>query len=235
MAAEFLPLTFVAKQDSHDHVKELFQNTWNENVGGSRAVLLYLREILQLATQHLDSPRWAIKHASALAVTGVVTFSGNDISLVSAEIIWPALEKALGSKTWDGKERVLKAFVEFISKARTFWKSRPEIDAKMRVRSLSGVVSARRRWPLSSRIRQLEWYMLIILIQVLIFREARRNSPSYRQHALLSLRDSVGAFDEVDMFGDVCNLVGPLIRDLSKENDEMDIDSAAGKETSNTM
>ncbi|KAI9862665.1 MAG: hypothetical protein M1830_006163 [Pleopsidium flavum] len=37
------------------------------------------------------------------------------------------------------------------------------------------------------------------------------------------------------MFGDVCNLVGPLIRDLSKENNEMDIDPAAGKESQSTI
>lgn len=136
MAAEFLPLTFVAKHDMHEHVNELFQNTWSENVGGSRAVLLYLREILQLATQHLESPRWAIKHACALAVAGVVTSSDSDISLVNAQIIWPALEKALSGKAWDGKEKVLQAFVEFVKKTQTFWKSQTEVGAKLRVGSL---------------------------------------------------------------------------------------------------
>lgn len=133
MAAEFLPLTFVAKHDSHDHVKELFQNTWNENVGGSRAVLLYLQEILQLGVQNLDSPRWAIKHASALAVADTVTALASDVDLANAKLIWPALEKALSGKSWDGKEKVLKAFVEFISKAKSFWQASSEIEAKMKV------------------------------------------------------------------------------------------------------
>jgi len=133
LAAEFLPLTYIAKHDSHDHVKELFQNTWNENVGGSRAVLLYLQEILQLGTQHLESPRWAIKHASALAVADTVTALGSDVGLANAKLVWPALEKALSGKTWDGKEKVLKAFVEFISKAKTFWQGSSQIEAKMKV------------------------------------------------------------------------------------------------------
>ncbi len=133
MAAEFLPLTFVAKHDSHDHVKELFQNTWNENVGGSRAVLLYLQEILQLGVQNLDSPRWAIKHASALAVADTVTALASDVDLANAKLIWPALEKALSGKSWDGKEKVLKAFVEFISKAKSFWQASSEFEAKMKV------------------------------------------------------------------------------------------------------
>lgn len=133
LAAEFLPLTFIAKHDSHDHVKELFQNTWSENVGGSRAVLLYLQEILQLATQNLDSPRWAIKHASALAVADTVSALGSDVGPANAKLVWPALEKALSGKTWDGKETVLKAFVEFISKAKNFWQGSTEIEAKMKV------------------------------------------------------------------------------------------------------
>ena len=126
-------MTFIAKHDSHDHVKELFQNTWNENVGGSRAVLLYLQEILQLGTQHLDSPRWAIKHASALAIADTVTALGSDVGSANAKLIWPALEKALSGKTWGGKEKVLKACVEFISKAKSFWQGSSEIESKMKV------------------------------------------------------------------------------------------------------
>ncbi len=133
MAAELLPLTFIAKHDSHDDAKALFQKTWDENVGGSRAVLLYLEEILQLATQNMDSPRWAIKHASALAVAGTVTALGSDTGVVNAEKIWPALEKALAGKTWEGKEKVLKAFVQFVSKRNSFWKGSPELEAKMKV------------------------------------------------------------------------------------------------------
>lgn len=96
-------------------------------------MLLYLQEILQLGTQHLDSPRWAIKHASALAVADTVTTLRSDVDVANAKLIWPALEKALNGKTWDGKEKVLRAFVEFISKAKTFWQGSTQIETKMKV------------------------------------------------------------------------------------------------------
>ena len=112
-AGEMLPFVFVAKHDQFDRAKTLFQDTWNENVGGSRAVLLYLKEIIQLVSQHLDSARWSVKHTSAFAVADVVMSAGTSISDVDARVIWPALEKALSGKTWEGKERVLKAFVQF--------------------------------------------------------------------------------------------------------------------------
>ncbi|KAL9127375.1 MAG: hypothetical protein Q9217_003731 [Psora testacea] len=112
-AGEALPLVFVAKHDQLDRAKKLFEDTWNENVGGSRAVLLYLKEIVQLALQYLDSTRWPVKHSSAFAIADVVMSAGSHISDVDATLIWPALEKALAGKTWEGKEKALKAFIQF--------------------------------------------------------------------------------------------------------------------------
>ena len=68
-----------------------------------------------------------------------------------------------------------------------------------------------------------------------MLREARRNSLSYRPHALVCLRDFVDIFGDGSMFEDVYSLVEPLIQDLGKNNDQMDIDSASGKESSTMM
>lgn len=113
-ASDILPFVFIAKHDSSERVKEPFQDTWNETVGGSRTVLLYLKEIVTLATQHLDSPRWSVKHTSAAAIADVVTSFGSEIKDSEAKIIWPALEKALDGKTWEGKEKVLESLVGYI-------------------------------------------------------------------------------------------------------------------------
>lgn len=114
IASDLLPFVFIAKHDASERVKESFQDTWNEHVGGSRAVLLYLSEIVTLASQHLDSPRWSVKHTSALAIADVVSSAGAEISDSNTKIIWPALEKAVGGKTWEGKETVLQGFVKFM-------------------------------------------------------------------------------------------------------------------------
>ena len=113
LAGDILPFVFIAKHDSYERAKDPFQETWNENVGGSRAVLLYLKEIIGIAFPHLDSPRWSVKHTSAFAIADVVKSAGAKISNCNAEAIWPSLEKTLGGKTWEGKEKVLEAFVMF--------------------------------------------------------------------------------------------------------------------------
>jgi proteasome component ECM29 len=131
LASEFLPFVFFAKHDFDDHVKEQFEKTWSENVGGSRAVLLYSKEIDSISVEHLESPKWTIKHTAALTIADVVDSSGSDISGPNAAAIWPALEKALALKTFDGKEKVLGAFVKFTSSGKSLWNTEPSIAAQM--------------------------------------------------------------------------------------------------------
>jgi proteasome component ECM29 len=132
LAASVLPFVFVGKHDSNEHVKEQFQNTWNESVGGSRAVLLYLREILELSNTHLDSAQWVLKHTSARTVADTVTAVAALESRMPANVgeqLWPVIEKALGGKTWDGKEVVLFAFVRFVETGQAFYLEREDVKA----------------------------------------------------------------------------------------------------------
>ncbi|RDW73943.1 hypothetical protein BP5796_07385 [Coleophoma crateriformis] len=132
LAADFLPFVFFAKHDLDEHVKEHFEKTWSENVGGSRAVLLYSKEINGLSVERLESPRWTIKHTAALTIADVVSSSGSELSKPNAAAIWPALEKALALKTFDGKETVLNAFVQFSKSGKTLWSEEPSIAASMK-------------------------------------------------------------------------------------------------------
>ena len=130
LAGEILPLVFVAKHDTYERAKTLFQDTWSENVGGSRAVLLYLKEIVDLASQHLDSARWSVKHTSAFAIADAVKSCGITIEDANAKVLWPPLERALSGKTWEGKETILKALIHF-AKSTTFWSKDPKVAGQM--------------------------------------------------------------------------------------------------------
>ena len=130
LAASILPFVFVAKHDSHDQVKEPFQETWNDNVGGSRAVALYLKEILSMAEEHLDSPQWALKHTAARSIadaTMAVASMTGDMDSTNAATLWPRLERALGGKTWEGKEVVLYAFAKFVETSSKYWLAEQDV------------------------------------------------------------------------------------------------------------
>jgi len=124
MNASFLPFVFLGKHDGAEAVKDLFAETWNEHVAGPRTVSLFLGEILDMAVQHLESAQWALKHTAARTVAAA-TVALADLSTGFAdktgEVIWPALEKSLTGKTWEGKEVVLDALVRFVQAGRQFW------------------------------------------------------------------------------------------------------------------
>ncbi|KAI9923627.1 hypothetical protein ASPWEDRAFT_38385 [Aspergillus wentii DTO 134E9] len=132
-ATTALPFVFVSKYDTDEHVREVFEKTWQENVGGSRAVSLYIKEILGLVSVNLESPRWAIKHTAAHAIANAIMSLDPEIDLATSEKVWPTLEKALAGKTWDGKEVVLKAFVKFAGQAKKLWHEKPQIGDLMKV------------------------------------------------------------------------------------------------------
>lgn len=131
LSAEILPFVFIAKHDGHETVKELFQEVWEDNVGGSRAVALYLNEIITLAGQHLESPQWVVKHTAAKSIAAAVVAMSSlgPIGEAAGKQLWPPLEKALAAKTWDGKEVILKAFVRFVESGKKFWTSREDVKA----------------------------------------------------------------------------------------------------------
>ncbi|TAQ88421.1 hypothetical protein B7494_g3269 [Chlorociboria aeruginascens] len=127
LSSVFYPFIFFSKHDFDEHVKAQFEKIWSENVGGSRAVLLYAGEITSLSIDRLESPRWTIKHTAALTIADVIMSCGPEISDANATLIWPALEKALALKTFEGKEKVLSAFVKLIKDGKSVWENNPTI------------------------------------------------------------------------------------------------------------
>lgn len=132
-AATALPFVFVSKNDVDDHVREVFEGTWQENVGGSRAVSLYIREIVAIVSVNMDSPRWSIKHTAALAIASAVRSLDAEVDLAMGELVWPVLEKALAGRTWEGKEAVIKALVRFAGQAKALWKEKKQLGDSMKV------------------------------------------------------------------------------------------------------
>jgi len=130
-AAEFLPFIFIAQYDANETIRDIYKGVWNDNVGGSRAVVLYLREIVLLSASHLESPQWVIKHTVSKAVAEATIAIASSVGLdqTSAGLLWPLLEKALAVKTWEGKEVVLTAFVKFVEKSQSYWNAKVDLQS----------------------------------------------------------------------------------------------------------
>lgn len=246
IATSALPFVFVAKHDPNDNVKEQFQNAWNESVGGSRAVLLYLKEIVKLCSTYLDSAQWVLKHTSARsvadAVTAVASMESN-MSMETAQLLWPALEKALGGKTWEGKEDVLLAFVKFVESANRYRSEKPAVAAAIvKVRLLLPIFGAEvwsLQHPLCQDLRHLmrpavAFSIADVLPSQIAIREAKRQNATYRQHSIKCVGQISRALTDTDMSDAVFGVVEPLLHD-STEIEPMEVDGEHTDQAADTV
>ncbi|EFQ87325.1 hypothetical protein CFE70_008273 [Pyrenophora teres f. teres 0-1] len=146
--AEFLPFIFLAKHDSEDQVRKSFTETWDDHVAGPRTVSLYLKEIIALSEQHLESRQWAIKHTAAKTVADCVlritnAVGSEKLETVNAKVVWPVLDKALSGKSWEGKEVVLEAFVRFVERSEAYWKTDEDKDVAKQLEKMASRESKR--------------------------------------------------------------------------------------------
>lgn len=110
IAVSLLPFVFVGKHDEDKVVQRAFEKCWSDNTGGSGAIALYGKEILDLAASHLTNPRWNIRQTAAISIAEV----GNalkDSKSLDVNYVLDALVQALEGKSWKGKEKVLEALV----------------------------------------------------------------------------------------------------------------------------
>ena len=120
LAEDILPFVFFAKNDSNKEVKKCFKEAWDNSVAGPRTIRLYLLSILGLIQVYLDSNKWNLKHSAARASSDMVEaiVRSGEVGILDFQSIWPVLEKAVGGKTWDGKEKILDSFVQFVKHTR---------------------------------------------------------------------------------------------------------------------
>lgn len=122
-ASGFLPFAFIGRKDLDEDVRNRFESAWKDNVGGARALHLYLREIVDLTTIHIKSSLWPIRHACCFAVAELTTTmeTGRAYSKDEATLLWPLMQESISGKTWDGKEKVVVAFPKFVKRAEVIW------------------------------------------------------------------------------------------------------------------
>ena len=120
LAEDVLPFVFFAKNDSDEEVRKNFKYAWDNSVGGPRAIRLYLSNILGIIQIHLGSNMWNLKHSAARASSDMIkaVITSGDVGISEFQSIWPVLDKAVGGKTWIGKEVVLESFVQFVKHTR---------------------------------------------------------------------------------------------------------------------
>ena len=147
-AADFFPLIQLARQDDNEQVRTNFEDAWKETNAGPRSVVVYLKEIVTLASEHISSPKWTVKHAAALTIGASIEAlvkSHGEMKDQDSDLLWPPLKLALAERTWEGKEKVLGAFVTYVEKSGSFWQRQGDISGQIAQVSANNLLPAKPR------------------------------------------------------------------------------------------
>lgn len=115
VASAFLPLAFVGRCDQLEPVKHNFEMEWTEHTAGDSAIKLYSTEILDLVKKYLECNEFSIRATLGRAVCHLcVAFgdSGHFSDRTIEELIQLLIDSNKG-KSWEGKEYVFGALIEF--------------------------------------------------------------------------------------------------------------------------
>lgn len=132
LATEFLPLAFIARNDSNTEIAKPFDNEWNENTSGLGAIKLYIHEICEIIKRYISSSDFNIRQTLAKSISKACDAINNSSGMSSSiEELFDVLVASMQGRSWSGKEELLKALVTLSLKSKKFIETNPEIMEKL--------------------------------------------------------------------------------------------------------
>lgn len=206
LETQLLPFAFVGRHDADDYVRKATREVWERHAGSTHlTVVRYLREIVELAERCLATPQWALKHAGALAAAAAVG------GLVGAGEASGVVD--------EGNLRVVWAVYDKALALKTFEGKEGMLEV------LPGFVKASKGlWGADERFAE--------QLRKVVIREAKRNNEAYRPHAFRCLWRVAKEREDLDLLGEIAEIVGPYLDggDDEEDKDAMDIDRPTGRQ-----
>ncbi|KAL2271402.1 hypothetical protein VTJ83DRAFT_773 [Remersonia thermophila] len=225
LEAVLFPLAFVARHDDDEYVSRAAKQAWDAR-GGSLgvAVTRFLNEVVELVNKCLESPQWGLRHAGARAVAAAAdaVVSAREVSgrvnSGNLKTLWPAYERALALKTFEGKEELLKPLEGWVKAASA---ASP---------SATDPAAAKVEAELQDLDQDLWGGGSAPLLKKIVLREAKRNNDAYRPHALACLWKVAAVREDWDVLGEIAEIAGPHVNALAEDDgDKMDVDQPVGR------
>ncbi|KAJ3123506.1 hypothetical protein HK098_001853 [Nowakowskiella sp. JEL0407] len=106
-----IPLAFLGARDLSPSIKEIWTAVFSELIVGSvsSSLNIYGKEIIDMFKQLLsESPSWNLKRQVGLSISDMADTLGDDFKKNMTDAVAMLME-ALGGRTWEGKQDVVKA------------------------------------------------------------------------------------------------------------------------------
>ena len=203
LGTELLPFAFLARHDTDEYVAGALREVWDRHAGSTPlTVARYRSEIVRLTDACLGAAQWALRHTGALAIASAVAAfvgSGNGGG---------------GGGGGGGRIEHLAALWPVYDRAlalKTF-------DKKDRVlEPLPDFVrGSKELWTADRALAQQLWKVAV--------REAKRNNDAYRPHAFRCLWRFAAAREDLDMVGEIAEIVAPHLAVGAEDEEALDVD-----------
>ena len=117
VASIYMPLLFVASNDSEVELRRFFTDIWTEaSTSGSGTVKLYLEEIMKLLSTNISLTDFSIRRTCAKSVSSVCQKVDSSINEENIFKLFEITLKSLEGRSWDGKEIIVEALVSLVTK-----------------------------------------------------------------------------------------------------------------------
>jgi len=191
-----------------NNLRSLWTEVWTESVTWTEAGLrAHLPAVTAMLKEAIESRSWSLKAQGAEAVCAVASKLAADLPFETRKELGGLLLGALSGRTFAGKEAILSATARFAD-------------------SCKYVI-----FFLNNFLLKIFFYFRVALKEELsqgqndcqandilkaMTREARKEAPQYRCHALVALGDTLQAL-KVDSFEEVYSMVTPILKKV-KDN-----------------
>ncbi|CAB3362538.1 Hypothetical predicted protein [Cloeon dipterum] len=196
--SQIIPLAFLGMHTAaspENNLRELWTEVWTESVTWTEAGLrAHLPAVTLMLKDAIESRSWSLKAQSAEAICAVAAKLKGDLPDETRKELATLLLAALTGRTFAGKEAILEATASFTKSCSVALKE--ELNQIVDDNQANDILKA-------------------------MMREARKESPQYRIHALVALGDTLQAL-EVDSFEEVYTMVTPILKKGLNEKDSSD-------------
>ena len=118
-AAQAMPLAFLAmhetKSETNEDILDVWDEVWTDGTPGTESgIRLYLKELVALLSNALESQQWKMKAQAARAMGAIGAKMKSQIPAKEQGTLLIQLIEALSGRTWSGKEAILVSVKELI-------------------------------------------------------------------------------------------------------------------------
>lgn len=132
VASIFMPLLFIASNDSEQETSTYFERIWTEaSTSGSGTVKIYLDEIMKVLKLHIGSTDFSVRRTCGKSISVLCDKVDHSVSQKLINNLFLITIESLSGRSWEGKEVILEALESLTTKFKDHVEQNNDLRTKL--------------------------------------------------------------------------------------------------------